>query len=240
MTNTIVKTMTKAAWQYAGLERYEKDDFSDDGNYFRMYIYKNFLEVSYCTGGGEKYLAIRSDYSSYNGTSFEFFQKNFKDAYDREWEFNGCTEIDLDKLKENLEVTYQALIAAKELWNKEFAAKKQELTDKYESDLHDAIAETEKAIDDAKSINVLDTDFAKVYSYSLRDDASPLYVCYSLNDYKGVYDALKRALANYKKELVALHEGKIDEAKLVKGLYKSEYYAQKMADTLKVVKELAA
>lgn len=231
----IVKTMTKAAWQYAGLERYELDDFSDDGNYFRMYIYKNFLEVSYCTGSGEKYLTIRSDYSNYNGTSFDFFRKNFKDAYDREWEFNGAAEIDLDKLKENLEVTYQALIAAKELWNKELAAKKQELTDKYESDLHDAIAEAEEIANNAKSFNILDADFEKIYN--ARKDA---YVCWSLKDFKETYDILKRQLMSYKKELIELHNDTIEEGKLVKGLYKPDYCIQKINKTLEIAKELAA
>lgn len=80
-----------------GFTRRQDLDFSDDGSYFTGYDY-NGLPITYCKYNGIYYLSIRVDYLK---TSFTLNDWRNTEEYALEDEFNGVSEVDVDKLVEN-------------------------------------------------------------------------------------------------------------------------------------------
>lgn len=96
----MVKSLTVANIRnIEGMVRREDLDFTDDGNRFRGFSYKG-MPITQCRSCGETYLSIRVSYLSNEFTYREWMDtKEFALCN----EFNGVSEIDLDKLIENLE-----------------------------------------------------------------------------------------------------------------------------------------
>lgn len=232
----IVKTMTKSAWDYVGLKRFPEDDFTDDGNRFKMYIYKDFLKISYTTGDGEKYLAIRDDYGNYNDTSYEFFNKHFKEAADCTWDFNGVSEIDLDALKENLEKVYQALKEAPILYKKEVEAKRPELLKETFKQLMTGFNFNELALSEARKFNILDADFEKIYE-NRKNESN---VCWSIKEFKKAYDDAKKDAEYYKNMIIRFNKNELSDQELMNGIFVRKYDATKILNTIKIANSLAA
>lgn len=78
-----------------GFKRNSENDFVDDGNHFKFYCYKG-LPISYLKSEGEYYLDLRLDYI---GVKYEEYKEDLKILE----EFNGCTNIDIEKLIKNCE-----------------------------------------------------------------------------------------------------------------------------------------
>lgn len=96
----LVRSLTATNGKVYGIERAEQYDFEDDGNHFKGYIYKG-IPLTQCVS--KKYgtfLSIRVDYTSHNFT-WEDWSRT--EEYRLTEEFNGCSEVDLDKLVDNLE-----------------------------------------------------------------------------------------------------------------------------------------
>lgn len=82
-----------------GFIRREDLDFKDDGNSFRGYEY-NGLTLTYLKSNGEYYIALRVDYLK--GLNYNEYSK--MESYELADEFNGVSEVDVIKLKENAEI----------------------------------------------------------------------------------------------------------------------------------------
>ena len=96
----MVKSLTAANIRnIEGMVRREDLDFTDDGNRFRGFSYKG-MPITQCRSCDETYLSIRVDYLSNEFTYREWIETK---EYALCNEFNGVSEIDLDKLIENLE-----------------------------------------------------------------------------------------------------------------------------------------
>lgn len=96
----MVKSLTVANIRnIEGMVRREDLDFTDDGNRFRGFSYKG-MPITQCRSYGETYLLIRV-----GDLSNEFTYREWMDTKEFALcdEFNGVSEIDLDKLIENLE-----------------------------------------------------------------------------------------------------------------------------------------
>ena len=101
MGKNIVKALTKANIKAYGIERAPQYDFNDDGNRFKGFIYKGMpMTQCYAKSYGEVYLTIRPDYLKNN---FTFKEWSETEEFVLEDEFNGVSEIDMDKLVANLE-----------------------------------------------------------------------------------------------------------------------------------------
>lgn len=201
----IVKTMTAAAWDYVGLKRLESKDFKDDGTSFKAYIYKDFLVVTYAAACGEKFLSIRSDYSNYNNTDYTFWHNSFKDAVDREWEFNGTKEIDLDKLKENLEVIYNALQEAPAKYEAFLSEHREEKLTQVRDDLERSISFAKSTVALVESLDIINIDF-----YALKK----LHVYTSFFDLQSIYRDCKRLLHEWTAKMAKIADGSISSKEL--------------------------
>lgn len=80
-----------------GFVRREDLDFSDDGSYFRGYEYDG-MPVTYCKYQDEYFICVRYDYLE---NSFTYEDWKNTEEYKLADEFNGVTEVDVDKLIEN-------------------------------------------------------------------------------------------------------------------------------------------
>jgi len=103
-----------------GFTRRQDLDFSDDGSYFTGYDYKG-LPITYCKYNGIYYLSIRVDYLK-NSFTYQDWRKT--EEYKLEDEFNGVSEVNVDKLVENCEAI---LVKMAEL-NKEVKKEKIDVT----------------------------------------------------------------------------------------------------------------
>ena len=74
-------------------------NFSDDGNYFRGFDYKG-LPITTLRTGNDTYCSVRVDYLD---NKFAYREWMNTEEYRLADEFNGVSEIDLDKLVENCE-----------------------------------------------------------------------------------------------------------------------------------------
>lgn len=224
----IVKTMTAAAWDYVGLKRLESQDFKDDGTSFKAFIYKDFLVVTYATAYGDKFLSIRSDYSNYNNTDYTFWHDNFKDAADREWEFNGAKEIDLDKLKENLEVVYNALQEAPAKYEAFMNSKRDEKLAAMRNDLERSIAFAKKTVAMIESLDLINIDFKAL---------NKRRVYTSFEDLQDIYKDNKGLIAVLAAKMARVENGSISN----KELFDSYAYAREAErDTLKLEELVSA
>lgn len=95
-----IKSLTKANINKLGIIVREDLDFTDDGSRFRGFSYKG-MPITQCVSCGETFLAIRVDYLNNNQFTIKEWMET--EEYKLEDEFNGCFEIDTDKLIENLE-----------------------------------------------------------------------------------------------------------------------------------------
>lgn len=95
----IVKSLTEANIKKFGIERCPEHDFTDDGNRFRGFAYKGII-MTQCRTQGETYLAVRVDYGTYDFSFDEWFDS---EEYKLADEFNGVSEVNVDKLIENIE-----------------------------------------------------------------------------------------------------------------------------------------
>lgn len=77
--------------------RHAEKDFTDDGTKFRFYYYKDVLPVD-ATNSQEygAFVSIRMDYLRMN---YESYKEDYKILN----EFNGCEEVNMEKLIENCE-----------------------------------------------------------------------------------------------------------------------------------------
>ncbi len=99
---TTIKNLTKAnIRKIEGMEKRENLDFEDDGNHFKGFSYKG-MPITTLRTDDTTYLSIRVDYL--NGTNnFTYDEWRGTEEYNLTDEFNGVSEIDLDKLLDNLE-----------------------------------------------------------------------------------------------------------------------------------------
>lgn len=86
--------------KYDAFNLREDLNFSDDGNYFRGFDYKG-LPITTLRADDTTYLCIRVDYLKDNQFTYNEWRKT--EEYKLTDEFNGVSEIDLDKLIENCE-----------------------------------------------------------------------------------------------------------------------------------------
>lgn len=82
-----------------GFERREDLDFTDDGNKFKGYSYKG-MPITTIRCKGETCLSVRVDYLR---NKFDYKTWMRTEEYKLCDEFNGVSEVDIDKLVENLE-----------------------------------------------------------------------------------------------------------------------------------------
>ena len=75
-----------------GFVRNPSEGFSDDGNRFRAYLYKNMLPMTYLKADGEVYISLRLDYL--NDLSYREYSKlpSYKEAD----KYNGVPEDSVD------------------------------------------------------------------------------------------------------------------------------------------------
>lgn len=156
-----------------GFERREDLDFSDDGNHFKGFSYKG-LPLSYLKSNGEYYTSLRIDYLE----GLNYYDYSNKEWYKLEDEFNGCKEVDVDKLVENAEKIIAGVAELrKELKNK--------------------IVDRERLIEQAQAEYDIVNDFlntkAKI-SITLTDD-------YDMYDFKRVADYAKSLRKDIDREL---------------------------------------
>ena len=111
----LVRSLTATNGKQYGIERAEQYDFEDDGSHFKGYIYKD-IPLTQCVS--KKYgtfLSIRVDYMRNNFTWKDWSETEECRLTD---EFNGCSEVDLDKLVDNLEkIIAKIAILNKEAFN---------------------------------------------------------------------------------------------------------------------------
>lgn len=82
-----------------GFERREDLDFTDDGSKFKGYSYKG-MPITTIRYKDETYLSVRVDYL-WNKFDYKTWMQT--EEYKLCDEFNGVSEVDIDKLVENLE-----------------------------------------------------------------------------------------------------------------------------------------
>ena len=175
MTNNTIKSLTKANAAKYGFEVREDLDFNDDGNHFRGFAYKG-LQITQCRSQGETYLAIRVDYlNSENSFTYEEWRNTEECRLANE--FNGCSEVNVEKLVENCE---------------RIIAKINELNNQVKDEVIDVSELSCKAIDEI------------FYAQSVVDDFKANYKWYERNEYevkrlsrylKSMIDEIDRAKA---------------------------------------------
>lgn len=153
---TIIKNLSKTIVSKNPNFHVREDlNFSDDGNRFRGFDYKG-MPITTLRADNETYLSIRVDYLNNNFTYNEWMGTE-------EWkladEFNGVSEIDLDKLIDNLE----KVIAKVDAMNKAAETESIDMTDVKEK-AASQVAKIDAAINKAKSI-----DWWKMQDYELRE-----------------------------------------------------------------------
>lgn len=140
----MIKNLTVAnIKKIEGMVRREDLDFTDDGNRFRGFEYKG-MPITTLRSGDETYLSIRVDYLDNEFTFNEWIET---EEYQLTHEFNGVSEIDLEKLIENLE----RIIAKVNEMN---AKAKEEVIDmsEVESKLTEEIEYAESVVNNFKSL----------------------------------------------------------------------------------------
>lgn len=152
---TIIKNLSKTIVSKNPNFHVREDlNFSDDGNRFRGFDYKG-MPITTLRADNETYLSIRVDYLHNNFTYNEWMGTE-------EWkladEFNGVSEIDLDKLIDNLE----KVIAKVDAMNKAAETESIDMTD-VKGKAASQVKKIDAAINKAKSI-----DWWKMQDYELR------------------------------------------------------------------------
>lgn len=162
----MIKNLSKVVVRnYPEFHLREDLNFSDDGNYFRGFDYKG-LPITTLRTDNTTYLAVRVDYLK-NDFTWEDWSKT--EEWKLEDEFNGCSEVDLDKLIENCE---RILAKVNEL-NEKANAEELDMTPVRDRMLGVEIDLIDNAVEGAKNINwwkMSDYEFrsAKRYIESLQ------------------------------------------------------------------------
>lgn len=130
-----------------GCIRVKEEDFSDDGNRFKILTYKN-LRISYLKDQGDYFLSIRVPYQGENYI--------YEDYKDKEWykncdKYNNCSSIDPDDFINILET------ALSEIAKLESQPREEIDTTDLEKRKQEEIAIMEKALKDFKDSNVIYT-----------------------------------------------------------------------------------
>lgn len=142
---TIIKNLSKAITvKNPNFHVREDLNFSDDGNRFRGFDYKG-MPITTLRSDNMTYLTVRVDYLHTSFTHKEWMET---EEFRLEDEFNGVTEIDLDKLIENLE----RIIAKVDAMNKAAESESVDMTD-VKAKATAQIEKMEAAIAKAKKIN---------------------------------------------------------------------------------------
>lgn len=105
-TETAGPKIRKSMLAQPGLiERAPQYDFSDDGNYFRGYLYKDILPISALGADGDVYYDIRLDY-------LNIPYKEYRDDMEIASEFNGVPKSDFngEKFVQNCEYLYKKYV----------------------------------------------------------------------------------------------------------------------------------
>lgn len=164
---TMIKNLSKnTVKKYDVFNLREDLNFEDDGNHFRGFDYKGILPITTLRTGDRTYLDIRVDYlDDIQFTWNEWFETEEHDLAD---EFNGCDEVDLEKLIDNCE---KVLAKVNELNEK---AKKEEIDmEQVERRLLDEVRFVHEVISDVKAnlkwweLSKYELDSARGYMKSL-------------------------------------------------------------------------
>lgn len=163
-----IKSLTKANVNKLGIIVREDLDFTDDGSRFRGFSYKG-LPLTQCVCQGETFLSIRVDYLE--GKQFTTKEWMETEEYKLEDEFNGCFEIDTDKLIENLE----RIIAKVDELNKAASTEVIDMT-KVKETLAEEIKRDEAALNEFKENfkwwNVKEYELKRLADYTRSEDRS--------------------------------------------------------------------
>ena len=143
-------------------------NFYDDGNYFRGFDYKG-LPITTLRTGNDTYCSVRVDYLD---NKFVFSEWMETPEYKLADEFNGVSEIDLDKLVENCE---------------KILAKVSELNDRAENEVLDMTPVLQRLDDEAAMINKLLEEARTSVKWWEVDTWSIKYV-------KEAYDSLEKQI----------------------------------------------
>lgn len=130
-----------------GCIRVKEEDFSDDGNRFKILNYKN-LRISYLKDQGDYFLSIRIPYSGENYI--------YEDYKDKEWykncdKYNNCSSIDPDDV---IRICEEAIKGIEEL---ESQPREEIDTTKMEERKQKEIVMAQKALEDFRNSNVIYT-----------------------------------------------------------------------------------
>lgn len=137
-----IKGLTKANIAKLGIELAPQLDFSDDGNNFRGFMYKD-MPLSQCRANGECFLSIRVDYLENN-----FIWEEWRDAGGEELsdKFNGVTEFDTEDLLNTLE----EVIKLREELNSKYTAPSERDWERLEERIHNEVLAAQSFLDEAK------------------------------------------------------------------------------------------
>ena len=151
-TMTMIKNLSKnVVKQNPNFTLREDLNFSDDGNRFRGFDYKG-LPITTLRADDITYLTIRVDYL-YNQNSFTYSEWMETEEYNLCDEFNGVSEVDLDKLIENCE----RVLAKMAEMNKAAEAEDVDMSD-VKASVDSYIARGTAAIEKVRNIDWLDLE----------------------------------------------------------------------------------
>ena len=205
----LVRSLTATNGKAYGIERAEQYDFKDDGSSFKGYIYKG-MPLTQCVSKYGTFLSIRVDYLENN---FTFKDWMATDEHKLEDEFNGCEQVDLDKLVDNLEKIIE---------------KRNELNDEVCVDL---VELDKKIAEEAAKLKVLKDRLAYVLSSNTKKQ------WYELEGYtlKKAGDYAKSASANIKRKEERLEKIKLGSIRdkryfLEVGLSCGDFYVRELEE----------
>jgi predicted RNase H-like nuclease (RuvC/YqgF family) len=171
----LVRSLTATNGKAYGIVRAEQYDFEDDGSHFKGYEYKGMPLTQCVSKNYGTFLSIRVDYLRNN---FTFKDWMATEEYKLEDEFNGCSQVDLDKLVENLD---------------KIIAKVEELNNSVEVDI---VAYDAKVREERANLNSLRDRFNGILS------ADKKIQWWELNDYKlkSASDYIKSEMRNLERD----------------------------------------
>lgn len=137
-----IKGLTKANIAKLGIELAPQYDFTDDGNRFRGFIYKD-MPLTQCRADGDCYLSIRIDYLENDFTFDEWKEAGGLALEDK---FNGVTEFDIEDLISTLE----AVIKLREDLNAQCTAPSERDWERWEERVHTEVTEIYSLLDKVK------------------------------------------------------------------------------------------
>lgn len=99
----IVSALNKTNCKSIDIARAEDLDFTDDGNTFRGFLYKGILPLAQCHSRISKQTYLTVQIHNMENNNFTYLEWHGTEEAMLCDEFNGVSQIDLDKLKANLE-----------------------------------------------------------------------------------------------------------------------------------------